>query len=309
MTGTIAITDTGWYEFLLGQGELDEVNFWTPSARRAFRAPQYACFLFKLKAPHNAICGFGFFARHSRLPDWLAWDCFGEANGCRSLSEMRDRIGAIRERIRYRGDEGSLQEIGCILVVRPTFFPREAWIPQPSDWPVRTQTSKGYDLTQGEGARVWQTCLANANALWPDVPGAESLPPAAKGAPRIVEPRLGQGTFRVAVMEAYGRSCAVTEEHSLPALEAAHIRPVSEDGPNDVRNGMFLRADIHHLFDKGYVTVTPELRIEVSGRLREDFRNGHTYYPMRGHEVHVPGEEREKPAKEFLVWHNEKVFL
>lgn len=29
-----------------------------PSDRRAFRAPEFSLFLFKLKAPHNAICGF-----------------------------------------------------------------------------------------------------------------------------------------------------------------------------------------------------------------------------------------------------------
>jgi hypothetical protein len=32
MNGTVAITDHRWYEFLLAQGGLDEVNFWTPSA-------------------------------------------------------------------------------------------------------------------------------------------------------------------------------------------------------------------------------------------------------------------------------------
>ena len=33
--GTVAITDHGWYEYLLAQGGLDEVNFWTPSAHAA----------------------------------------------------------------------------------------------------------------------------------------------------------------------------------------------------------------------------------------------------------------------------------
>ena len=46
-------------------------------------------FFFKLEAPHNAICGFGFFAGFSVLPDWLAWDSFGRANGVASLSELR----------------------------------------------------------------------------------------------------------------------------------------------------------------------------------------------------------------------------
>jgi hypothetical protein len=30
---------------------------------------------------------------------------------------------------------------------------------------------------------------------------------------------------------------------------------------------------------------------------------------MHGNEVHVPGVEGERPAREFLVWHNEEVFL
>jgi hypothetical protein len=50
------------------------------------------------------------------------------------------------------------------------------------------------------------------------------------GAPVLVPPRLGQGAFRVAVTDAYGRSCAVTREHSLPVLEAAHIQPYALGG-------------------------------------------------------------------------------
>lgn len=310
MIGAIAITDYGWYDFLRNHAALDEVNFWTPSARATFRAPEFSPFLFKLKAPHNAVCGFGFFARYSVLPDWLAWDCFGPGNGCASLPEMRDRIGRIRKRIGYR-DAREPANIGCILVVRPTFFPPEAWIPQPTDWRAPTQRYKKYDLTQGEGARVWGQCLERAEfaespALSDDVEVDGTAP--RFGAPRTIEPRLGQGTFRVAVLEAYGRACAATEEHSLPALEAAHIRSFADDGPHDVRNGLLLRADLHRLFDTGYMTVTPDLRIEVSDRLREDYSNGHTYYPLRGHRIHVPCAANERPDGAFLRWHNASVF-
>src|SRR5712692_261670 len=103
--GTIAITDEGWYTFLEERPELTELNFWTPSARRSFRAPQFSPFLFKLRAPHNAICGFAYFAQFSKLPDWLAWEAFGLGNGCSSFEEMHARIAQIRERIRY--DKGT----------------------------------------------------------------------------------------------------------------------------------------------------------------------------------------------------------
>lgn len=309
MRGTVAVTDFGWYQFLL-ERELPEVNFWTPSDRRAFHAPQFSPFLFKLKAPHNAICGFGYFASWASLPDWLAWDCFGEGNGCRSLAAMRERIGEIRRRIHYV-ETGTLNNIGCILLVEPTFFAPDEWIPQPSDWHVRTVSSKGYDLTTGEGRRVWEACQERVTARRVPTarPKVAEKPHTRYGAARWVAPRLGQGTFRVAVTEAYGRACAATGEHSLPALDAAHIRSYADEGPHEVRNGLLLRADLHRLFDQGYVTVTSEHRLEVSRRLRENYSNGRSYYPLHGARLSVPNGVLEQPAPEYVRWHNEHVYL
>lgn len=311
MIGTIAITDEGWYSFLAEHPEVTELNFWTPSARRTFRAPEFSPFLFKLRAPRNAICGFAYFAGYTRLPDWLAWEIFGTGNGCSSFEEMHLRIATIRERIRYDEGKGS-SEIGCIQLVSPVFFPPSAWIQQPTDWRPRTQTSVRYDLQVGEGGRVWASCLAQETSLSMsrpkiEIPFLEELGPR-YGKSRIVQPRLGQATFRTAVLDAYGRACAVTGEHSLPALEASHIRSYAKDGPHEVRNGLLLRADLHRLFDTGYVTVTKDLRLEVGGRLRDDYRNGKSYYPLHGAPLSCPDVPILRPDKTFLEWHNENVF-
>jgi HNH endonuclease len=74
----------------------------------------------------------------------------------------------------------------------------------------------------------------------------------------------------------------------LPALEAAHIRPYSDGGAHEARNGLLLRRDIHSLFDLGYVTVTPELRFEVSRRIREEYDNGRQYHAMHGKQIEPP---------------------
>ena len=129
------------------------------------------------------------------------------------------------------------------------------------------------------------------------------------GSPVLIRPRLGQGAFRVSVTEAYNRACAVTQEHSLPALEAAHIRPFAKEGPHEVRNGLLLRADLHRLFEQGYLTVTPNYTLEVSDRLRHDYQNGRSYYPLRGTRISVPVSDTERPTDDLLAWHNQNVFL
>jgi putative restriction endonuclease len=309
--GTIAVTDEGWYRYLLNHPELEEVNFWRPSARRPFVAPAFSPFLFKLRSPHNAVCGFGFFAVYSALPAWLAWEAFGAGNGCTSFEEMQSRLERIRARIGYQHGHDS-SYIGCTTIVRPTFFPQAAWVAQPASWPVRTQTDKKYDLQVGEGARVWQECLDVAKSLptnqaWET--SLEELGPGRRyGEPVLVQPRLGQKTFRIAVLDAYGRACAVTEEHSLPALEAGHIQPFAEGGPHTISNGMLLRADLHRLFDRGYLTVTPDLRLEVSSRLRQEYRNGRTYYPLSGSTIRTPAGRGQAPDPELLRWHNDHKF-
>jgi putative restriction endonuclease len=282
LPGTVAITDFDWYRSLSGRRTWDEVNFWTPSTKWSFNAPHFSPFLFKLKAPHRAIAGFGYFARYSALPEAFAWEWFGTGNGCASFEEMHARLEKIRRKIKAAPQPG-LAQIGCIVIVNPTFFARDEWIPQPRDWPESNLRPMRYDLDVGEGQRVWTECLARIQGRHAGAGEAEQVRTTSRyGAPILIRPRLGQGAFRVSVTEAYRRACAVTEEHSLPALEAAHIQPFAKHGPHEVRNGILLRADIHRLFEQGYVTISPKFTLEVSDRLRHDYHNGKSYYPLRG---------------------------
>jgi putative restriction endonuclease len=245
------------------------VNFWQPSGGRGFRAvPKGSPFFFRLKAPYNAIAGFGYFAEHSVLPAWLAWEAFGVKNGARDFDEMRARIEKYRRRFAPGPSERPGDyDVGCIMVASPVFLPRELWVREPSDWQPNIVSGRGQDLTQGEGLRVFTECLDRGAGMDAALaPVAELL---REDAPRfgeatLVKPRLGQGIFRVAVLDAYSRACAVTGEHSLPVLEAAHIKPYGQGGAHDITNGITLRSDIHRLFDLGYVTVTPDYRFRVS---------------------------------------------
>jgi len=79
----IANTDQRWFDFLRAQprGDGEEVNFWFPSDYRIFRGPVGSPWLFRLKSPVNMIGGFGIVERAKRLPEYLAWECFGKDNG------------------------------------------------------------------------------------------------------------------------------------------------------------------------------------------------------------------------------------
>ena len=74
-------------------------------------------------------------------------------------------------------------------------------------------------------------------------------------------------------------------------------------------NGLLLRSDAHTLFDRGYVTVTPEHRIEVSKRLKSDFDNGKDYLIWHGKAIRVPENLKNRPSVQFLKWHNEERFF
>lgn len=306
MHGWMAPTDIDWFTFLASQPALEEVNFWTPSSHFTFRAEPGTPFLFKLKAPHSAVAGFGLFQRYDALPEWLAWEVFGLANGAPSFAAMKARLDKIRQRNNMRGGE-SLDQIGCITLARPVFLQPAQWTRQPADWPSRNLRPMRYDLSLGEGRRVWDACQVSAAA--PGVTSAVREPGERWGEPALLRPRLGQAAFRLAVTDAYERACAATGEHSLPALEAAHIVPFAEDGPHEVSNGLLLRSDVHRLFDRGYVSVDANYRLLVSDRLRDHFKNGKSYFPMRDQPIHVPQLVADRPDPELLRWHREQRFL
>ena len=101
----------------------------------------------------------------------------------------------------------------------------------------------------------------------------------------------------------------MTGEHSLPVLEAAHIKPYAEGGAHAVVNGLSLRSDLHRLFDRGYVTVDEEQRFVVGRRLKDDFENGRSYSGLHGQALAVPSAAAMRPADDGLRWHREQVFL
>jgi len=298
----VGITDGDWLRYLKAL-QPDEVNFWQPGGSRLFNTlVPGEPFLFKLHSPRNYIVGGGFFAHSSLYPTSLAWDAFAEKNGATSLTQMRRRIEKYR-RVPPKPHED--YQIGCIILTQPFFLDERDWIPTPRDFARNIVQGRSYDMASGTGAALWAEVQGRFSTV--RHPRVSEMTPT-RGEPVLIRPRLGQGGFRLVVSDVYERHCAITGEKVLPVLEAAHIKPVKEGGQHETTNGILLRSDLHKLFDKGYVTVTPDHRCRVSRKLKDDFHNGEEYLQLAGIGLWLPRAVDDRPRREFLEWHADMVF-
>jgi putative restriction endonuclease len=309
----IANTDPRWYAFLMdcaaaSGGRLDEVNFWSPRSTRPLKAdmPLGTPVFFRLKSPHQAVAGYGFFAHHHLVSLDDAWTLFGLKNG------DPDRVGFLRRIGEYRGldllDPRQTREpIGCTILRDARFWPRERWIP----W--RAEEGWASAIIQGKTEQD----PVRANRLLAEITvDAQPVPEDLQDVfvPLDVDERQvalqesvvreGQGAFRLRLLDAYGGRCAITGEHTEPVLDAAHIQPYLGPRSNHVQNGLVLTKEFHTLFDLGYVGVTPDLIVRVSPKLRERWQNGKRYYPCDGQRlVVVPSGSALRPSAAALDWH------
>ncbi|MBM4290949.1 MAG: HNH endonuclease, partial [Deltaproteobacteria bacterium] len=234
--------------------------------------------------------------------------------------EMRARLGKP-------GDPDPL--MGCKILEGCYFYDRADWRPCPASFNGNIVSGKTYregdldgqalnaefEARRAAHLRRRALSLPSGDPLrdeliaWDDFRVAHAQDPARYSREFVTRARLGQGAFRASVLSAYGGQCAVTGEHTAPVLQAAHIKPYAEEGEHSLRNALLLRSDFHTLFDQGYVTVTPDYRLEVSARLRDHFNNGVRYEERRGKPLAVPGRVELRPDVKLLRWHNEKVFL
>ena len=187
------------------------------------------------------------------------------------------------------------------------FFDEDEWIPIPRDWASNIVRGRTYDTASDTGDALWQA--------------VEDRLVTRQRAAAVEEPRFGEAYLEKSPAWAGGISHA-RDRRLSPAMRSdrgsaafrlsktAHIRAHAAEGPNRTRNGLLLRADIHRLFDDGYVTVDPDLRFVVSPRLHEEFENGRVYYALDGRLLtNVPDRLPDRPGREFLEWHNSEVYL
>ena len=280
----------------LKETKCSEVNFWRPSGNTNFKAlSRGELFLFKLHSPYNCIVGGGFFQAFNVLPTSLAWEAFGTGNGALSCNAMIERIYKYRKTDRFAEPDPS---IGCVVLSSVFYFDEGDEIPVPDDWSNKIVQGKLYETSDAKGI-----------ALYEQIQSRLSRQECRYYQDTLIAPEIGYGHFKMLVIEAYKRQCAISMEKAPPILEVSQIRPSRLGGLKDACNGILLRRDYRTLFDRGYLTITPDFVVQVSKRVQEDFGAESSYNELQGRKITLPGNTEEWPSKAYLDWHNKRVFL
>ena len=125
----------------------------------------------------------------------------------------------------------------------------------------------------------------------------------------LVERAVRDSQFRDLLLHHYDQKCCVSrlklfslpeklhkdepEPKPLYEVEAAHIKPVRDGGPDDIRNGILLSRTFHWAFDQGLFTVNKDFKVETSksnrnkrksrtAQRRKDFTSENKVLPPSG---------------------------
>ena len=123
--------------------------------------------------------------------------------------------------------------------------------------------------------------------------------------------KLRDASFARQVKAAYGGRCAISglslrNGGGRPEVQAAHIRPVKDGGPDIVRNGLALSGTLHWMFDRGLISVAEDYSILVSHNKVPEVAANRLI--VAGQRLILPKDQRHYPHPDYLRYHREEIF-
>lgn len=117
-------------------------------------------------------------------------------------------------------------------------------------------------------------------------------------------------SFMYSVRAAYENRCAMTGLRLIngggrPEVQAAHIQPVAEKGPDSVRNGLALSGTVHWMFDRGLISIGDDYKIlAAENHVPDDALR----LLNQSRTINLPNDPAFYPNELFLKFHREKIF-
>ena len=124
--------------------------------------------------------------------------------------------------------------------------------------------------------------------------------------------RRRSARWRKRILLAGDKSCAFCGYDGMlggapVGLEAAHVRWINFNGPDDLDNGLALCSIHHKLLDRGALGFTAPHTIAVSADFTARGPVARSVYRLHGSRLH-PRPGTQMPAEEHVAWHREEVF-
>jgi putative restriction endonuclease len=153
---------------------------------------------------------------------------------------------------------------------------------------------------------------------WEDVEEVETeISESTEKEPQLREHKTGYTTnqrktrssvFARKVKQQYDYSCAICGARRFspagnPEVEAAHIYPKSEDGSDDLRNGLALCRLHHWAFDSGWIAISDDLTVLVNNSVER--APPESIQQLEGKRVQKPNDSSYEPHPVFLQGHRE----
>jgi putative restriction endonuclease len=116
--------------------------------------------------------------------------------------------------------------------------------------------------------------------------------------------------FKRQVQSTYDKTCAMTGLRIIngggrPEAQAAHIKPVADQGPDSVRNGLALSSTFHWMFDRGLLSIDDDFTILMAGKsIPAEVKRLINPSGL----LIVPEDARLQPHRTFLRYHRENIF-
>ncbi len=135
--------------------------------------------------------------------------------------------------------------------------------------------------------------------------------PIGKERETVIKARVNQCFFRSTILSSYNLKCCVTGLSIPEFLVASHIKPWSKDKNNrtNPHNGLCLNSIHDRAFDKGFISITADYKIQISNFFNEysnDIAVKDLFTKFQNQSIILP--DKFLPSKEFLDWHFNNVF-
>jgi len=126
----------------------------------------------------------------------------------------------------------------------------------------------------------------------------------------VIRRPFRDAAFSTAIKVAYRDTCAFTGLKIINGggrseVQAAHIRPVADSGPDSVRNGLALCSTVHWMFDRGLLSLGDDYTILTASEKVPDMIQ-RLVNPDR--KLRIPDQPEFRPHPQFLQYHRQFIF-